>query len=690
MLHLSTITLTFGLGALANHVLHNRPLNKKRKKHANRMMRINQRLHPSRHRTQSLPTKIAKKKRTITPQADQAETLFASSISLAGLGASSALLGIIYPVFNLSAIFVSGYLTVPFFLDGLRKFRKQRHLMDLIDAAVIPLLLLFHQVLAVSFLLLFTSIGRYVLTKTYDHSRRRLTNVFGELPKKVWIVHEASEIEINYQDLKTDDIVVVGAGMTIPIDGTILKGSALIDQHKLTGEAMPVEKAVGDQVIATTLLVSGRLHIRTERSGTQTYANEITQLIINTADRRLQVQVRGEARVEAILPYLLTLSAITGIVSSPVRAISVYMAAPGYTMRVLGPLSLLQALRHATKQGVLIKDGRSLGLIHEIDTVIFDKTGTLTDGTLHVTEVYPTQNFDSDTVLKIAATVEAQQSHPIAKAISAAAIQAGLSTTSNGMDHTEYLVGQGICARTKDREIMIGSATLMSKQGFTIPVEITARAEEFTASGMTYVLVSIDQQVAGLIALKQVLQRDAIKTIKKLKCQGLKTAIISGDNFESTRYIAKRCGIDHFYAEALPADKITHIKAMQQAGHKVCYIGDGINDAGALRQADVSISIRGASDIAIDTAQIVLLSPDLALLPKVFSISERYEAVTETASQWTTWLPSATLPIILFGHGGMFWPIIAHEVAFWRSLYAILQEETPIIDSLANKEKDNP
>ncbi len=660
---LSTVAMIFGVGAASRLVLDaaTRP-RRAPPQQQRRIARRHQALVPAAARPTPAPPQLS---------GDAAEAALARAVPLAGLGLASAVAGLSAPVLALPAVLVGGYLSIPFLHDGVRKFRRNRHLIDLVDAALLPLLVLLNQIIAVALILFLMSVSRRLLARTYDRSRCSLVGVFGVLPKRVWVAVDGTEVEVEYRDLAAGDIVVVTAGEAIPIDGVIVDGDGLVDQHVLTGEAVPVEKRVGDRMLAATLVVSGRFLVRVERAGSATHAGEVARLVLAAADRRLKVQERGEAIAEQCLVPMILLAGVAGVIGGPVRAITVYMVTPGYTMRVLAPLALLRALRRGAEGGLLIKDGRSLELLQTIDTVVFDKTGTLTDGSLRMERVVAVDGAADTTVLAVAAAAEGRQSHPIARAVRAAADAAGVVVPP--LDDSDYTLGRGIRARVAGQAVLVGSRSFLADHQVTIPPAAADAADAASADGMTAILVAIDGRTAGVIVLDQAVRPEAAATVAALRRRGLATVILSGDGRAATRHLARRCGIDTVYAETLPADKAAVIRAMRAQGRRVCYVGDGINDAGALAEADVSVSIRGASTIATDAAQVVLLTADLRLILDLLEVAGRYDRATGFAARFAVGLPLAVLPLILFGAGGLLLLIAAHQVAFWSGLVRILK-----------------
>ena len=609
----------------------------------------------------------------VTPK-ESSEEMLANSLPMTIAGTLSAVATYANPLFVLPTAFICGHLTMPLLKAGIRKFKKNRQVVDLLDFAIVPTLILVNHVLAASMILLSIIIGRKVLSKTYDRSRKSLSGILNTLPKKVWLLKDNIEIEVDYRHIKAGDIVVVNNTDLVPVDGCVVKGEALIDQTMLTGEAVPVEKSADDKVYAGTQVVSGRVFIKVEKSGDNTHAGEVSALILQAADRRTAVQERGEMVLEKSMPPLLALSGLVAFTISLPRALGVYLVSPGYTLRVLAPLALLQSLRSSTDAGILVKDGRSLELLGDIDTVVFDKTGTLTDGELRVVHVIPTtQAINRSEVLALAAAAESMQTHPIARAIVNAAKQEQLEIAP--LQDTEYTVARGIQAIVNNHEVVVGSQGFLTAKGYEVTSAIQERMLELGEQGFTTILVGIDQETSGIVALDQVVRPESAAVIAELKQRGMKTIIISGDAYAATKHMADQLGIDHFYAETLPGEKASLIEQMQVEGRKVCFIGDGINDAAALKQANVSLSIRGSSTIAVDTAQVVLVSANLTLLNKLFDIADNYESVSNYTKRLSIGLPLIALPIVLIGGGGVVLVIATHNLSTWGGLRRIMRSK---------------
>ncbi|MGB1012171.1 MAG: heavy metal translocating P-type ATPase [Thiolinea sp.] len=657
-----TTMAVFGMGAIASTL----SLRRKNKGHALRQAKTALTL-PEAAETQLVETDTA----AAEPATDGTEKLLAQSLPLAVVSTISAVAAFSNPLFILPSAAICGYLTAPLLKAGITKYRKHRHIVDLVDSAVVPILIVVHQLLAASLVLLSISVGRKVLSKTYDRSRESLNSILNTLPKKVWLLVDNVEVEVDYREIKPGDTVVLNNTDLVPVDGAVIQGDALVDQTMLTGEAVPAEKTTGDKVYAGTQVVSGRMHIKVEKSGDDTHAGEVSALILQAADRRTAVQEKGEMVLEKSMPPLLALSGIVAVTAGLSRALGVYLVTPGYTLRVLSPIALLQSLRSSTDAGILVKDGRSLELLNGIDTVVFDKTGTLTDGELSVAQVIPLSDSDRESILSLAASAENTQTHPIARAIVNAAQEEHLSIMP--LEETEYTVARGIQANVDGQEVIVGSPGFLTQKGYAVSPAVREQMQALGAQGFVVILVGIDQTAAGIIALDQVVRPEAVEVITSLKQRGMQTVIISGDAHSATQHMADQLGIDRFYAETLPGEKAQLIEQMQTEGRKVCFIGDGINDAAALKQANVSLSIRGSSTIAVDTAQVVLVNANLTLLNKLFDIADNYQSVSTYTKRLSIGLPLAALPVVLVGGGGVILVVLAHNLSTWGGLWRIMR-----------------
>ncbi len=464
----------------------------------------------------------------------------------------------------------------------------------------------------------------YLANKITDDTRANLEDLFGQRPDYVWILVNNVETKISFEELKVNDIVIVQSSEMIPADGIVMDGMASIDQHILTGEANPVERETGDEVFASTLVLSGKIYIEVQKAGKDCTVGKIADILNKTVDFKSSTQLRSEAFSKGLVTPTLIASAIALPVLGFAGALAVVNSHPKNKIMLIAPLTVLNYLNIASKNGILIKDGRSLELLNKVDTIIFDKTGTLTQTQPHVGKIYCCEQGEENKVLAYAAAAEYKQSHPLAHAIIKAANEAKLTLPE--VKDSECHLGYGVLVHCNKQNIHVGSQRFMTVSNIPIPEFIAKQQENCLANGYSLVMVAIDEQVIGAIELKPTLRPEVKKIIKQLKARGniKSTYIISGDHEAPTKKLAEEIGIDHYFAETLPIDKANLIEKLKEEGHFVCYIGDGINDAIALKTAQVSISLSGASTIATDTAQIVLMDKGISHLNILFDLAEDF------------------------------------------------------------------
>lgn len=542
--------------------------------------------------------------------------------SVTGLGLAAAGVAFYLPL---------AWLSIPFTIyasidvlreatDSLIKERKLRH--AILDATVIVSALFSQYYLASALASLTYYTGVKLMAMSEDNARQTLLKVMGEQPQTVWRLVNGIEVETPFIELNVGDLIVVNTGDTLSVDGTIVEGLASVDQRLLSGEARPVEKEPGSSVYAGTTLLAGRIHVRVEKAGTDTAAAQIGQILLRTADFKSTIQARGEhISDESVLPTL-GLSALTLAILGPGSAVAVVGANYAEVLRIVAPLGMLNFLARASQQGILIKDGRALELLNQVDTVVFDKTGTLTLEQPHVATIHTWNGFDADELLALAAAAEQRQKHPLARAIIDAAQERNLSLPL--IDDSRYEVGYGIKAVIEGQEIHVGSLRFMALTEIPIANEVYTHQETVHEQGNTLVYVAVNGLLCGAIELEATLRPEVQQIVQQLKARNLKLYIISGDHHEPTRRLASALAIDNYVAEVLPEEKAEWVQRLQAEGCFVCMVGDGINDAIALKQAHTSISLRGASTAATDTAQIILTDESLAQLDYAFALAEGF------------------------------------------------------------------
>lgn len=459
-----------------------------------------------------------------------------------------------------------------------------------------------------------------LIRKVTAQSRQGLRNVFGELPRRVTAIKDGVEVDMAIEEVQAGDILVVHAGQAMPVDGIITDGVASIDQQALTGESQPAEKGPGDSVFAATTVLSGRLEVRVDKAGADTLVAGIEEILERTASYTSQQEFKGKQIADRTVMPTLAISGGTFLAMGAQPAVCMLALYPGEGMRILGPLSMLNYLQQAAGMKILVKDGRALESLNDVTTIVFDKTGTLTEKMFKVMHVHAASGEAIDTVLAHAAAVEAHQSHPIALAIVHEA--AARMLTLPHVNHASYEIGFGISAEVDQKRVHVGSARYLDRHGISLPPSLLHLEDAETGPDHTCVYVAIGGQVAGAIELAPKLREEIGSLIAQLKSRGLEVFILSGDREAPTRQLAEELGVDRYFAGTLPHQKAELIEQWQAAGKSVCFVGDGINDAIALKKAHVSISLAGASTVATDSAQIVFMEPSLDKLVPLFQIAK--------------------------------------------------------------------
>ena len=520
------------------------------------------------------------------------------------------------------------YLTIPMYKQAWKELRTQGITTTVVDACLslgaTGFCLTHLPVLVVGEIggLIF-AYTQMIVAASKDSTRQKITNLFGQQPKHVWLFQDGIEIEVPFATIQAGDLVVVTAGQMIPVDGQIYSGVASVDQQMLTGEAQPAEKGSGDPVFAATVVLAGKLIIQVEKTGTATAAAQVGQILNETANFTASVQLRGKAIADRSAAPTLLLSIISLSFVGSSQALAILLSGVGRTMRTLGPLSVMNFLQLTARHGILIKDGRALEQVGTVTTVVFDKTGTLTQERPHVGQVHTFAAYNEQQILTYAAAAEQRQTHPIALAILEAVAARGLAVPP--ISAAAYEIGYGITVSLAGQRLCVGSYRFMVMEGLAIPAGTEAFQQQIHAEGHSLVYVAVNEELAGAIELIPTVRPEAAHIVDFFRRAGLETVIISGDHERPTAALAAALGVDRYFAETLPEHKADLIAQLQQDGKQVCFVGDGINDSIALKKANVSVSLRGASTIATDTAQIILMNQSLSQLELLFTLSRQFE-----------------------------------------------------------------
>jgi heavy metal translocating P-type ATPase len=543
----------------------------------------------------------------------------------AGLSMGFFALGFFVPGANLLGLVAYLYGAIPYMKDVEKALVRDKKvnatvLFFVADALTLGLRNYFTAALGLAML----HHGRYIVNKVRDDSAKKVAHLFRELPQSVWKRVGDLEIETPLADIKAGDLLLVTSGGVIPVDGVIQEGTAQIDQQALTGEAQPAEKGQGDRVFANTIVIVGKVVVQVDRSGADTTSAQIAKTLLNSVSFKSSVQLKGEKWADQMTTPMLVSAAVAmpfiGVASSVVLINSHI----GARIRLFAPLTTLRHISEASTLGILVKDGRALEQLGTVDTILFDKTGTLTTEQPEVKRVTARDNHTVKEVLGYAAAAERKLAHPIAKAILRRAEDEGV--VLNEIQDTNYKIGYGVSVVVDGKLIRVGSLRFLQHEGMVIPDDVLAQREDSHALGHTFILVGIDDQVGGTLELEPQVRPEAKEMIAQLRGYGIKhIGIVSGDDLAPTRKLAEELGMDEYFHNVLPEDKAKIVKSLQAKGQIVCFIGDGINDSIALKSANVSISIAGASSIAKDMAEIVLMDGTLNHLVAAVELSKRLE-----------------------------------------------------------------
>lgn len=549
-----------------------------------------------------------------------------SVISVAGAAVGS---WVFVPVLGLALL---GMFTavVPITRAALRDYLVRGRIgMAALDVVFFCGAILVGQIMAASLAVFARTIATRLLSRIEANSQKALTGIFQSLPRQVWLVCDGAEVLVNIDQVKPGDIVVVVSGETIPVDGEIVWGMGRVDQSSLTGEFRPAELVVGNRVLAATSLLTGKIRIRADKAGSDTVAASIVEVLNNTAEFKDRVQENGQRIADRSALPTLGLGLLTWPLLGPIAAIAVVNSCWGIKMRILGPLGLVTHLAQATRRGIIIKDGRSLQLLGEVDMVVFDKTGTLTTDEPVVQAIHCCDGVEENEVIALASAVEQHQPHPLARGICARAVEQELSLPEVVEPCCELGLGvEAVLVRDfghfRAGKVWVGSRRYMDRMGAVMRAELLDRAKEIDDAGNMVVVVGVQDEVVGIVELAAQLRAESKRVLSCLREQGLFLLLLSGDHEGPTKRLARELGFHDYRAGALPQEKAELITEFQTKGHKVCFVGDGINDVLALKEAAVSMSLAGASSIATDTASIVLASGRLTQVLEIFEQARIY------------------------------------------------------------------
>jgi P-type Cu+ transporter len=448
-------------------------------------------------------------------------------------------------------------------------------------------------------------------------------------PNTARILRDHNEIDIPTAEVQAGDVVIVRPGERIPVDGDITFGSSAVDESMLTGESLPVKKGIGDRVVGGTINKTGSFHFTATTLGADSTLSRIIQLMRDAQGSRAPIQRLADRISAVFVPVVISIAIATfvvwfiaddNIVHAIAASVAVLIIACPCAMGLAVPTAVMVASGKGADLGILIKGGEALEATRHLDTVVLDKTGTVTEGKPTVTDVVVYNGFDENTVLSMAAAVERASEHPLASAVVDYARQRGIRAGMATSFRSE--TGLGVIGNVALKEVRIGNALLLRDAEISTAMA-DAHIQDLSARGRTTVLVGIDRQLAGLLAIADPIRASSREAIARLHALGLGVIMLSGDNTRTAEAIAREAGIERVIAEVLPDQKVEEIRALQAQGHVVAMVGDGVNDAPALAQADIGMAIGAGTDVAVEASDVTLMRNDLRSVADAIGLSRR-------------------------------------------------------------------
>ncbi|MBN2031276.1 heavy metal translocating P-type ATPase [bacterium] len=496
-------------------------------------------------------------------------------------------------------------------------------------------------------------LGRLLEARAKGQTSEAIRRLMGLKPKTARVVRNNKEIDIPIVDVNVGDIVVVRPGEKIPVDGIVTEGQSSVDESMITGESIPVFKKAGDEVVGATLNKTGSFRFEAKRVGKETVLSQIIRMVQEAQGSKAPIQRLADKVASIFVPIVISIACITFIIWAlfgppPVftRAllnfIAVLIIACPCALGLATPTAIMAGTGLGAEYGVLIKGGETLEMIHRIQSVVFDKTGTLTHGQPVVTDIIPLSDWEEASILRFAASAEKGSEHPLGEAIVTTAVKRGIELTVP--EQFKALPGQGITATVEGIPIVLGNEKLMKNQGIELE-SVKQHLKEMTQSGKTVMVLAAAKKPAGLLALADTLKANAKEVINTLQKMGLEVILLTGDNRLSGEAIGREAGVDRVIAEVLPEDKAKEIKRLQGEGKSVAMVGDGINDAPALAQADVGIAIGTGTDVAMETADITLMRDDLEGIIRAILLSKRTLRTIKQNLFWAFFYNVISIPI---------------------------------------------
>ena len=473
------------------------------------------------------------------------------------------------------------------------------------------------------------TLGKYLESVSKGKTSEAIKKLMGLAPKTAIVIRNGKETEITIEEVEVGDVIIVKPGEKMPVDGEVVEGTTSVDESMLTGESIPVEKNAGDKIIGASINKNGTIKYKATKIGKDTALAQIIKLVEDAQGSKAPIAKLADVISGYFVPIVIALATISGLawyffggqsaIFSLTIFISVLVIACPCALGLATPTAIMVGTGKGAEYGVLIKSGAALETAHKIKTIVFDKTGTITEGKPKVTDVVVANDITENGLLQLAASAEKGSEHPLGEAIVKGAEERGLEFKK--LDFFKAIPGHGIEVKIDGKDILLGNRKLMVESKISLE-KLEKTSDSLAGEGKTPMYIAIDNKIAGIIAVADTVKENSKKAIEKLHEMGIEVAMITGDNKRTAEAIAKQVGIDRILAEVLPQDKANEVKKLQAEGKKVAMVGDGINDAPALAQADIGIAIGSGTDVAMESADIVLMKSDLMDVPTAIQLSK--------------------------------------------------------------------
>ena len=534
---------------------------------------------------------------------------------------------------------------------------------------------------SIATILTLITLGKYLEAVSKGKTSEAIKKLMGLAPKVATVIRDNKEMQVSIEDVEISDIVIVKPGEKIPVDGEVIEGITSVDESMLTGESIPVEKVTGSTVIGASINKNGFIKYKATKVGQDTALAQIIKLVEDAQGSKAPIAKIADVMSAYFVPVVISLAIISSVswliagesfIFSLTIFISVLVIACPCALGLATPTAIMVGTGKGAENGILIKGGEALETTHKIDTIVFDKTGTITEGKPKVTDII-TNSISEEELLILAASSEKGSEHPLGEAILNEGRNKNLKLKK--IDKFNAIAGQGIDVVIENKNILLGNRKLMIDQNIDITI-FNDKVEDLSNQGKTPMYIAINKEIKGIIAVADVVKVSSKKAIETLHKMGIKTVMITGDNENTAKAIAKEVGIDNVLAEVLPEDKAKSIKKLQDENKKVAMVGDGINDAPALAKADIGIAIGSGSDVAIESADIVLIRSDLMDVSNAIKLSK---ATIRNIKQNLFWafaynvlgIPVAMGVLHIFG-GPLLNPMIAAAAMSLSSISVLL------------------